>query len=100
MGTNQRASIVLSADEIADFVAKSRTGTLATIGSDGQPHLTAMWYAVVDGEMVDVVSNLPLVRAFCGLTHEHARFDATVNRELAARGRSLLFGLSTRHFST
>ncbi len=41
----------MSSDEIADFVVKSRTGTLATIGSDGQPHLTAMWYAVVDGEI-------------------------------------------------
>jgi PPOX class probable F420-dependent enzyme len=51
MGTNQRASIVMSEDEIADFVVKSRTGTLATVGSDGQPHLTAMWYAVVDGEI-------------------------------------------------
>lgn len=51
MGTNQRASIVMSDDEIADFVVKSRTGTMATIGSDGQPHLTAMWYAVVDGEI-------------------------------------------------
>src|ERR1700740_2802916 len=51
MGTNQRASIVMSEDEIADFVVKSRTGTLATIGPDGQPHLTAMWYAVVDGEI-------------------------------------------------
>jgi ATP-binding cassette subfamily B protein len=47
--------------------------------------------AVVDGEMVDVISNLPLVRAFCGLTHEHERFDATVNRELAARSRSLRY---------
>src|ERR1700739_265024 len=51
MGTNQRASIVMSEDEIADFVVKSRTGTLATVGPDGQPHLTAMWYAVVDGEI-------------------------------------------------
>ena len=51
MGTNQRASIVMSDDEIADFVVKSRTGTMATIGRDGQPHLTAMWYAVVDGEI-------------------------------------------------
>ena len=51
MGTNQRASIVMSDDEIADFVVKSRTGTLATVGPDGQPHLTAMWYAVVDGEI-------------------------------------------------
>jgi PPOX class probable F420-dependent enzyme len=51
MGTNQRASIVMSEDEIADFVVKSRTGTLATVGPDGQPHLTAMWYAVVDDEV-------------------------------------------------
>src|SRR5262249_61915035 len=41
----------MSSDEIADFVVKSRTGTLATVGPDGQPHLTAMWYAVVDGEI-------------------------------------------------
>jgi ATP-binding cassette subfamily B protein len=45
--------------------------------------------AAVDGEMVDVISNLPLVRAFCGLSYEHDRFDATVGRELDARGRSL-----------
>ncbi|HEX2605640.1 MAG TPA: ABC transporter transmembrane domain-containing protein, partial [Oxalicibacterium sp.] len=38
--------------------------------------------AAVDGEMVDVISNLPLVRAFCGLSYEHDRFDATVEREL------------------
>ena len=47
--------------------------------------------AAVDGEMVDVINNMPLVRAFCGLGHEHARFDATVNRELDARGRSLRY---------
>lgn len=51
MGTNERAQIVMSEDEIADFVASSRSGTLATIGPDGQPHLTAMWYGVVDGEI-------------------------------------------------
>ena len=47
--------------------------------------------AAVDGEMVDVISNLPLVRAFCGLSYEHDRFDATVERELNARGRSLRY---------
>jgi PPOX class probable F420-dependent enzyme len=51
MGSNQRAQIVMSHDEITDFVNSSRTGTLATIGPDGQPHLTAMWYGVVDGEI-------------------------------------------------
>lgn len=41
----------MSEAEIADFVASHRTGTLATIGPDGQPHLTAMWYGVVDGDI-------------------------------------------------
>src|ERR1700744_1481116 len=47
--------------------------------------------AAVDGEMVDVINNMPLVRAFCGLAFEHDRFDATVKRELTARGRSLRY---------
>ena len=47
--------------------------------------------AAVDGEMVDVINNMPLVRAFCALSFEHDRFDATVNRELTARGRSLRY---------
>jgi len=47
--------------------------------------------ATVDGEMVDVISNMALVRAFCGLSHEHDRFDATVDREMKARGRSLRY---------
>ena len=47
--------------------------------------------AAVDGEMVDVINNMPLVRAFCGLSFERDRFDATVDRELTARGRSLRY---------
>lgn len=51
MGTNQRNQIVMSDAEIADFVARSRTGTMATIGADGQPHLVAMWYGVLEGDI-------------------------------------------------
>jgi len=47
--------------------------------------------AAVDGEMVDVINNMPLVRAFCGLRLEHDRFDKTVSKELTARGRSLRY---------
>jgi ATP-binding cassette subfamily B protein len=47
--------------------------------------------AAVDGELTDVVSNMPLVRAFGGLLREHHRFDATVEREMEARRRSLLY---------
>lgn len=51
MGVNQRAQIVMSDDEIADFFERSRIATLASIGPDGRPHLTAMWYALIDGEI-------------------------------------------------
>ncbi|HET7910929.1 MAG TPA: ABC transporter ATP-binding protein [Pseudolabrys sp.] len=47
--------------------------------------------AAVDGEMVDVIANMPLVRAFCGLRREHSRFDETVGHEMKARQRSLFY---------
>ncbi|MEU1957837.1 PPOX class F420-dependent oxidoreductase [Nocardia sp. NPDC019304] len=51
MGVNQRAQIVMSDTEITEFLRRSRIATLATIGPKGTPHLTAMWYALIDGEM-------------------------------------------------
>jgi ATP-binding cassette, subfamily B, bacterial len=47
--------------------------------------------AAVDGEMVDIVGNMPLVRAFYGFGRERRRFDETVDREMAARRRSLVY---------
>ncbi|HEX2653909.1 MAG TPA: ABC transporter ATP-binding protein [Xanthobacteraceae bacterium] len=47
--------------------------------------------AVVDGEIVDVINNLPLVRAFGGLHREYRRFDQTVDQEMTARRRSLYY---------
>jgi ATP-binding cassette, subfamily B, bacterial len=47
--------------------------------------------AAVDGEMVDVISNLSVVRAFGGIGREHGRFDATLQREMGARRRSLYY---------
>ena len=38
--------------------------------------------ARVDGEMVDVIGNMPLVRAFGAIGREHSRFDQTVGREM------------------
>ncbi len=51
MGTNQRAQIVMSDAEIAEFIEQSRTATMATIGPTGTPHLVAMWYGVIDGKI-------------------------------------------------
>jgi PPOX class probable F420-dependent enzyme len=51
MGKNERSKIVMGDDEIADFIDHSRTATMATLSADGKPHLVAMWYAVLDGEV-------------------------------------------------
>ena len=63
------------------------------LAAAGRPlhHDFASKAAAVDGEMVDVVSNMPLVRAFGGFMREHRRFDTTVDREMEARRRSLLY---------
>jgi PPOX class probable F420-dependent enzyme len=51
VGKNERAKIVMADEEIAEFIERSRTATLATVLPGGRPHLVAMWYAVVDGEI-------------------------------------------------
>jgi PPOX class probable F420-dependent enzyme len=49
MGVNQRAQIAMSTEEVTRFLTEQRVATLATIAPSGQPHLVAMWYAVIDG---------------------------------------------------
>lgn len=63
------------------------------LAAAGMPlhHAFADRAAAVDGEMVDVIGNMPLVRAFGGLPHESRRFNATVTREMQARRSSLLY---------
>lgn len=51
MGTNQRNQIEMTEAEVAGFVERSRTATMATVGPTGTPHLVAMWYAVIDGQI-------------------------------------------------
>jgi ATP-binding cassette subfamily B protein len=47
--------------------------------------------ASVDGELVDVLTNMPLVRAFGAIGREHSRFNAHVQGEVTARRRSLRY---------
>jgi ATP-binding cassette subfamily B protein len=92
-------------------ISLSMAGTLAVVGgimvcvmfrlaAAGRPlhHDFASKAAVVDGEMVDVVSNMSLVRAFGGFVREHRRFDVTIDREMDARRRSLLYLEKVRIF--
>ena len=48
MGVKQRDQIVMSDEEVSRFLHEQRVATFATVGPDGQPHLVAMWYAVLD----------------------------------------------------
>ncbi|NUP29931.1 MAG: PPOX class F420-dependent oxidoreductase [Nocardia sp.] len=59
MGVNQRSQIVMTDTEITDFLTRSRVATLASLGADGKPHLTAMWYALItDPEQPDAIPEL------------------------------------------
>ncbi|MCW6506998.1 ABC transporter ATP-binding protein [Lichenifustis flavocetrariae] len=63
------------------------------IAAAGKPlhHDFADKAAAVDGEMIDVIGNMNLVKAFGGVAREHNRFDVTVGRELLARRKSLQY---------
>jgi PPOX class probable F420-dependent enzyme len=50
-GVNQRAQITLTEGEIAGLLAGIRSMTMASVGPGGQPHLVAMWFAVLDGDI-------------------------------------------------
>ncbi len=66
---------------------------LFRLAAAGRPlhHDFANKAAAVDGEMVDIIGNMPIVRAFGGIRREHRHFDETVGREMTARRRSLRY---------
>ena len=51
MAKNQRSQIEMTAEEVALFLDQSRTCTMATVGPGGMPHLVAMWYGWLDGQV-------------------------------------------------
>ena len=63
------------------------------MASAGKPlhHDFAAKAASVDGEMVDLVGNMSLVRAFSGFKREAVRFEGTIGTEMRSRRSSLLY---------
>jgi ATP-binding cassette subfamily B protein len=63
------------------------------MASAGKPlhHDFAAKAASVDGEMVDLVGNMSLVRAFSAFKREGQRFEGTIATEMRARRSSLLY---------
>jgi PPOX class probable F420-dependent enzyme len=46
-----RSAVAMTGDEVARFIRQPLTMALATISPDGQPHLAAMWYGFLDGQI-------------------------------------------------
>ena len=49
---SRRDKILMTADEISDFLRESRTIILVSNGKDGYPHPMPMWYAVDDDNVI------------------------------------------------
>lgn len=50
--SNRRAAIRMTEDECREFIESQKSLQVATIGRDGAPHLSTLWFAVVDGDIV------------------------------------------------
>jgi PPOX class probable F420-dependent enzyme len=47
----RRDAIRMSDDEVWNFVEECKSLQVATLGRDGSPHLTTLWFAIVDGDI-------------------------------------------------
>jgi ATP-binding cassette subfamily B protein len=90
-------ALLASVDPVMAGVLLAVSAALAVMvgyfASRGQPlHMSyAEKAAAVDGELVDVVQNIGLVRAFAGFGRERRRFERVVGTEVAHRTRSLRY---------
>ena len=48
----RRNDIKMTDAELWKFIEERKSMQVATIGADGAPHLTTLWFAIVDGELV------------------------------------------------
>jgi PPOX class probable F420-dependent enzyme len=93
MGENQRAAIQMSDEEVATFIEEQRSATIATVGPSGLPHLVAMWYAVIDGQIwietkakSQKVVNLRRNDSFSFLAEDGLTYDQLRGVSLEGRG--------------
>ena len=52
MSKNRRQLIQMTDDEMAVFIEEQKSLQVSCVGSDGWPHLTTLWFAVVDQKIV------------------------------------------------
>jgi ATP-binding cassette, subfamily B, bacterial len=78
------ALVLVSGSLGAALYALARRGT-------SRHHAFAVQAARVEGELIDVLGNMGVVRGFGATFGEHRRFDAVLANETAARQRSLRY---------
>jgi PPOX class probable F420-dependent enzyme len=52
MAQNRREQIRMTDDEVTEFIESRKSLQVATLNNDGSPHLTTLWFGIVDDEVV------------------------------------------------
>src|SRR6266581_5235653 len=92
---NRRALIRMSDEEIHSFLEEERTLLVATIERDGTPHLVAMWYVIINDEIVfwtyaksQKIANLRRDPRLTCLVEAGERYDEL--RGVQVKGRAII----------
>ena len=93
MGTNQRAEIKMTPEEVDAFLHERHTMSMATIGPGGRIQLVAMWYGFVDGDIgfetkakSQKVQNLRRDPRLTVMVEDGESYDQLRGVELSGRG--------------
>ena len=90
----RRDQIVMSAEEVDAFLQPARTLTVATIGPTGHPHVVAMWYGFLYGQVAfwtfaksQKILNLRRSPLLSALAEEGTTYQELKGVELVGQGR-------------
>jgi hypothetical protein len=91
---NRRSVITMDEAEVHAFLDAQKTLNVATIGPTGHPHLVAMWYAYVDGQLCfwtfaksQKIQNLRRDPKLTGLVESGTVYNELRGVELVGNGR-------------
>ena len=93
---SRRQQITMSPEEVDAFLAATRTLNVATIGPTGHPHLVAMWYGFLDGQVAfwtfaksQKVQNLRRDPRITALVEDGTTYDSLRGVELVGEAEVL-----------
>jgi PPOX class probable F420-dependent enzyme len=92
-GVNQRAQIRMTDEEVAAYLREQQTVIMSTLCADGTIHSVAMWYGLIDGDIVletkaksQKAVNLRRDPRITCLIEDGTRYDQLRGVELVGRG--------------